>query len=139
MDCTNNFCIYWLNFLSKILKILNFTGKMECYQSYPAENIYLPDPHPVNFDPNEKNYMYNTSYSNQNYADLDHVDMEDNEIWTNQNQYLASSDISIQSNLSSSTNSGKNHFPSHAQCGNLRIFLSLRFYVKSILKNIKVL
>ena len=118
---------------------MNFTGKMECYQSYPAENIYLPDPHPVNFDPNEKNYMYNTSYSNQNYADLDHVDMEDNEIWTNQNQYLASSDISIQSNLSSSTNSGKNHFPSHAQCGNLRIFLSLRFYVKSILKNIKVL
>ena len=88
---------------------------MECYQSYPAENIYLPDPHPVNFDPNEKNYMYNTSYSNQNYADLGHVDMEDNEIWTNQNQYLASSDISIQSNLSSSTNSGKNQFnPMHS-------------------------
>ena len=112
---------------------------MECYSSYSTENIYLPDPQPMNFDPNEKNYMYNTSYSNQNYADLGHVDMEDNEIWTNQNQYLASSDISIQSNLSSSTNSGKNHFflLFNLQKEDLIFYVSM-YYVNSILKNLLV-
>ena len=50
---------------------------MECYQSYPAENIYLPDPHPVNFDPNEKKIMSPNQQSTTT-ENMSHLDQHDN-------------------------------------------------------------
>ena len=72
---------------------------------------------------NERNYYSSTNRNNQRPA-------------SNKNHHQKSNSVSEKS-TSLWSNSGKFFSKEifNAQCGNLRIFLSLRFYVKSIFEN----
>ena len=106
---------------------------MECYFNNSVENPHYSEPtyggnnnlskNNNNNDSTESqhqqyNNIYHAQHNNsyhaggggQHYGELCPVELEENDLWINQSAPYMTSEMSIQSNLSSSSNSGKIFF-----------------------------